>query len=227
MKISCQQSWLSFRQQLPSACAHLHLSPTTNPSTPTCSFPEQKLVLAVYFARKPTTCRLEDPSWHVQSASKVSALYVSARPHSLLLLHPLPAPDAPGDNCFPLAMPWEHCSFQPLLQAGTLPSSWLPVAVTIHLSTAWGWHCMERGRKGSTCQVTTHLGCLGFFLCYWFSFKLCLSPACCMNWSKANVSFFMRLPKRDHSWKEDGRKKQRLHEFFWPVSSTSTWVVLY
>lgn len=101
-----------------------------------------------------------------------------------------------------------------LLQAGTLPSSWLPVAVTTHLSTVWEWHCMEGGRKGSTCQVTTHLGCLGFFLCCWFSFKLRLSPACCLNGSKANVSFFMRLPKRDHSWKEDGRMKQRLHGIF-------------
>lgn len=213
-KKSHQQSSFSFLQQLPSACTHLYLSPTTIACTLTCSFPEQKLVWLVFFARVPPTCRLEDPSWHVQSAPKTSALCVSAQltPSCCCIpcLHQMPL----GDNCFHLLTPWERCSFQPLLQAETLLSSWLPAAVTVHLSTVWGWHCMERGRKGSPCQVTTHLGCLGFFLCCWFSFKMCLSPACCLNGSKANVSFFTRLPKRDHSWKEDGRKKQRLHGIF-------------
>lgn len=119
-----------------SQCAptHLHLSPTTNPCILTCSFPEQKLVWLFILQEYPQLSDYRTPAGMCKVPPK-PVHSVSAWPHSLLLLHPLSAPDAPGDNCFYLLMPWKHCSCQPLLQAGTLPSSWLAVAVTIYLLT--------------------------------------------------------------------------------------------
>lgn len=192
------------------------LSPTTDPRTLTCSFSSTKTGLALHFARISPTHRLEDPSGHAPSPPKASALHVSPRPfpYSLQFLHPLSAPASPEEHSHHLLpVPWQHCA--PSGPRRRQEYRRRPAGpVTIHLLTGPGRHRTGRERAGSPPQVTTPLGCLGFFLSCWFSFKLCSSPACCLNWSKANVSFFTRLPKRDHSWKEDGRKKQRLHGIF-------------
>lgn len=64
--------------------------------------------------------------------------------------------------------------------------------------------------------VTTHWGCFCFLLCCWFSFKPCLYAVCCLlSELVQNKCFFLHAAaKGDHSRKEAGRKKQRLHGCF-------------
>lgn len=105
-------------------------------------------------------------------------------------------------------------SFRPRLQAGIPPGLWLAVAVTIHLLTGPGWHRTGRGRNGSTPQLTTRLGCLGFCVVDFLLNYARLLPAV---WAGQSKCFLLHMAAKERPLLERGwQEETQTQNFFDP-----------